>query len=122
MEPLTFDRAVELAKEVVIEFGAGYVYPSSHRIVQNGTSTPSCVYVHEGKPSCLVGQILHKHGVPVEELAQHEFQGAWTVSGILADADYPAQFFLDTAQAKQDQGTSWGLAVNSAVEEVKAYL
>lgn len=122
MEPLTFDRAVELAKEVVIEFGAGYVYPSSHRIVQNGTSTPSCVYVHEGKPSCLVGQILHKHGVPVEELAKHEFQGAWTISEKLAGASFEASYFLDVAQYKQDTGASWGLAVNSAVEEVKTHL
>jgi hypothetical protein len=123
METLTYDRAVELAREVVAEFGEDYLYPEDHKrgeIERDGIS--SCVYVHDGKPSCLVGQILHKHGVSLEDLAANEFQGAWSVSERYAGADYHAKFFLDVAQGKQDSGMSWGEAVRLAVEHVKAQL
>jgi hypothetical protein len=122
MEALTCDRAVELAYEVLDEFGEAYVYPTEHKRVEHEGSTPSCVYVHDENPSCLVGQILYRHGVSVEDLAANEFKGGWTVSERLANADFYARFFLDVAQGKQDSGMSWGEAVRLAVEHVKAQL
>lgn len=119
MEALTYDRAVELAREVVADFGEDYVYPESEKRRETDGSLPSCVYVHEGCPSCLVGHILHRHGVSLEDLSQHEFRGAWTVSTKLADAEFGARFFLDVAQGRQDKGMPWGEAVLFAQNHVK---
>lgn len=109
---LTYDRAVELAEEVVAEFGEDYVYPQDHKDpgVEPG-DVPMCVYVHEGKPSCLAGQILHRHGVSLEALSLNEGVGAWGVSAALAQAQSPAREFLLQAQRVQDQGGTWGKAV-----------
>lgn len=121
MEALTYDRAVELAREVVAEFGEDYVYPESVKVSEYEATPPTCVYVHDDKPSCLVGQILHKYGVSLEALSLNEFRGAWTVSGTLADADDKARFFLSSAQDSQDKGEPWGTAVEFGLSQVKTY-
>lgn len=119
MEALTYDRAVELAREVVAEFGEEYTYPASHKRAESESSIPSCVYVHEGCPSCLVGQILHRHGVSLDELAKNEFRGAWFIAEDLAGADAKTRLFLDTVQDKQDGGATWAQAVNNGVSWVE---
>lgn len=121
MEALTYDRAVELAREVVAEFGKGYVYPESIKVVEIGGTQPPCLYVHEDKPSCLVGHILHKHGVSLEELSMKEFIGARLVSSELAKADDKARFFLASAQESQDKGETWGTAVRFGISQVNTY-
>lgn len=115
MESLTYERAVELAREVVAEFGEEYTYPASHKRLEHADGVPSCVYVHEGRPSCLVSQILHRHGVSLDELANNEFRGAWFVAGDLAGADAKTRLFLDVVQSNQDGGTTWAQAVNNGV-------
>jgi hypothetical protein len=123
MESLTYDRAVELAREIVAEFGEDYVYPEDHKRHEYGDDDNQggnmlCVYVHEDKPSCIVGQILHKHGVSVEALKAHEFKGARTVSYATAEADEKARFFLTGAQSHQDKGNTWGEALTYALDQV----
>lgn len=119
VEALTYDRAVELAREVVAEFGEDYVYPENQKRPETDGSLPSCVYVHEGCPSCLVGHILHRHGVSLEDLSQNEFRGAWFVSVKCADADEKARTFLDAAQGSQDKGDTWAVAVENGIAHVK---
>lgn len=121
MEKLTYERAVELAREVVAEFGEDYVYPESVKVVENEGTPPQCLYVHEDKPSCLVGQILHKYGVSLAVLSLNEFRNARVVSWQLAGADDKARFFLSSAQESQDKGESWGTAVEFGFSEVKLY-
>lgn len=121
MEELTYDRAVELAREVVAEFGEDYVYPESEKRRETDGSLPSCVYVHEGCPSCLVGHILHRHGVSLEDMSQDEFRGAWFVSAKCADADGKAREFLDAAQESQDNGDTWAVAIENGIAHVKKH-
>lgn len=121
MEALTFQRAVELAHEIVAGFGEDYKYPVAHRVPETGSTIPTCVYVHEGEPSCLVGQILHRHGVSLDMLSQHEFEGAWTVAFQLASADDKARGFLLAAQTAQDRGQTWGEAVEHGLATVSKY-
>lgn len=117
MEALTLDRVKELAHEVVAEVGEAYVYPESHKRREPESSINSCVYVHDGKPSCIVGRVLHKAGVELAVLAQREFVGAWFVAGDLG-ATVPASDFLDSIQGKQDAGWSWGDALKAAIAEL----
>lgn len=114
MEALTLDRAKELAREVVTEFGEGYKYPEDHRRWNAGTRM--CVYIHDDKPSCLVGQILHRHGVPVAELAKCEFRGAWEVTRELVPGTKDTTLrFLSELQGAQDDDNSWGFALEQAL-------
>lgn len=125
MEALTLDRAVELAREVVAEFGEDYVYPESHKRLQwedepESPSNPmSCVYVHEGKPSCIVGHILHRHGVEIEAMKNHEFDSACPVSGATTNAEGTARFFLREMQEHQDKGKPWGESLEFGLEQTR---
>lgn len=126
MEALTYDRAVKLAREVVGKFGEDYVYPEEHKRVEFGDDENQggnllCVYVHEEKPSCIVGQILHAHGVGVEALKAQEFTGAHSASFATARADDKARFFLSEAQDRQDNGRPWGESVTYALDQVSQF-
>lgn len=113
---LTAERSLELLEEVVTEAGEDYVY--SFNYGYQGT----CVYVSDGKPACLVGRVLAKHGVPVQELA------AWdNLANIGASAidQVNAPFITDealkillTAQLTQDDGATWGQALCEAKAEL----
>lgn len=83
----------------------------------------TCVYQYNGAPSCLIGQALHRLGVPVESLAAadngaFERKGASTVLAVLApgtSADTRA--WAQEVQYHQDLGNiPWGEAVRLADE------
>jgi hypothetical protein len=117
MEALTMNRAVQLAKEVVAEFGEDYVYPEEHKVLFPGNDEASCMYVHHGKPSCIVGQILHQHGVSTEELSLWENRGAYRVAEAVTDTeDAGVLGFLSAMQSRQDAGMNWGDALIRARE------
>lgn len=125
--PLTYDEAVTLAKAVVAEFGVDYVDPLSES--ENGAEV--CMYVDDGKPSCIVAQIMHRHGVPLSELAKWEGlngfdmgpRGVNTINGfdrrrsptapLVAD-DRTARF-LGHLQEVQDSNGTWGRALDWAL-------
>lgn len=127
MEDLTYDRVLELAREVVEEFGADYVYPESHKRLQwddesQGDRNPlQCVYVHEGAPSCIAGQILHRHGVSIEDLAAEEFDAAAPIAYKLANASQRVQDFLNELQNKQDRGKPWGESLEAGIKLINVY-
>lgn len=123
MEALTYDRAVELAREVVAEFGQDYVYPEDHKVKEygDGDTNAQCVYVREDAPSCIVGQILYRHGVSCAAMALEEFRNARHVARELADADEKTRFFLSMAQDYQDKGKSWGESLAWAIHETARY-
>lgn len=127
MQELTYDRALELAREVVADFGEDYLYPEDHKRVQwvdepESPGNPlSCVYVHNGAPSCIVGQILHRHGVSVDDLAAEEFDSADPVSYRLARATVEARDFLNEVQNRQDNGKTWGQSLELGIQLVRVY-
>lgn len=114
--PLTTTRVAELAREVVAEFGISYVDTTAAYAVITDTANTELVETighsaaaAEGLLSagCLVGQMLHKHGVPLD-----------TLFGIADETveNLPDEWFADDAareltsdlQAHQDRMNAWG--------------
>ncbi len=112
-EQITKDRALELLREIVAEYGEDWVYASR----DDGTT---CTYTRQGQPSCLIGHVLHRAGVPIEHLATLDRGdtpsiGTTTVDwGIEITPD--ARRVLGVAQHAQDDGSSWGTALAMAEE------
>ena len=120
MIELTFDRALELAKQAVEERGEDYVYSPPKD--DEGNEIDSCVYVHNGAPSCLVGEVMFRAGVPLEAMLLHNESN---VNGLVMELDAIVQvdtrteFILSGMQGEQDNGTPWGRSVSRAVESLK---
>lgn len=120
MEELTYERALELARKIVSEFGEDYVYPENHKERgASAASAPSCMYVHDGQPSCLVGHVLYRHGVSIKDLVDREFLSAWEVAAGLVASDEKTRQFLEAVQVAQDKGTTWNQAVDQGVKFVE---
>jgi hypothetical protein len=76
--------------------------------------TSLCVYVDRGKASCLIGQVLHEMGAPIEDIAMLEAPSIISTA-ILSLIEYrvvlvPSSVVhpLGAAQEAQDQGIRWG--------------
>lgn len=115
MIELTYDKTVELLNETVQEFGEDYVYSRNDE--------GRCVYVQDGQPSCLVGHVLVKAGVPLERLEAADSNFGGTGADVLirqinregaVKVDGKARTALAEAQYTQDHGNTWGLAVRRA--------
>jgi len=115
METLTLVRAKEIAAQVVAEFGADYIYPEKQK-AEDSLGFRTCVYVHDGKPSCLVAQILVRHGVPVEQLMLWEDKSAYGVVHEVTKCEVTVPSFLSALQRRQDRGQTWGQALKNANE------
>lgn len=108
-------RALALAREVVAEYGENFRYRWPGEKTQ-------CVYAYDGAPSCLVGHVLHRAGVTVDEL--HDMAGAIGE----ADDNLPGRVHLDDdanrllrlMQGHQDGRIPWGQAVTYAVHDIDA--
>jgi len=124
LEKLTVARALELLDQAVAERGADFVYPEDWKVVvprDGAKDTPMCVYVHDGQPRCIVGQVLVKHGLKPAKLAFYEGHGVTSVLKALGDSgvlsfEHGVLTLLRTAQDLQDDGCSWGGAVAKARE------
>jgi hypothetical protein len=117
-ERLSYDRAVELAEQVVDEFGADHIYQEP--------DGGSCFYVRDGCPDCLVAHVLTRAGVPVEEMAvldalmtdalgDSSVRFNWSVFERWAEPQ--AVRFLADAQDQQDSGASWSYALEHAANQ-----
>ncbi len=103
--------------EAVAEFGEDYVYSQG--------DYGSCDYVRDGAPSCLVGQVLAKAGVPLERLKeadQGQHGGGVAANDLIVGLgeegvlSYDSQVIrlLFEAQYRQDSGYTWGASVQLA--------
>lgn len=127
---LDLKKAQELVAECIAERGEDYVYEK-----QSG----SCMYVHNieaawepereeyeddftnATPGCLVGMALKKGGVPLETMGSgvqndngsYDLLNHLQAHGFVTFTD-TASGFLANAQASQDAGAPWGLAVEAA--------
>lgn len=114
---ITKAKALELLEAAVAERGADYVY---ERIGFDSNSTgPSCVYVRSGCPSCLVGLAMTKAGTPIEQLAEWDTRFECDAQSVLLDdglATAGAAEVLTVAQSVQDDGGTWGEALDAAKE------
>jgi hypothetical protein len=111
-----------LAAEVRTE-GPQFVYKRDERVDENGDMQGiNCRYVEDGNPSCLVGRVLFRAGVPIEAI--HNLDTQWNgMSESIGDAKFPddvnltldAREVLQAAQTSQDAGQTWGEALRSAL-------
>lgn len=109
IETLTLQKAISLAREIV-EGHEDYVYEMV---------AGACVYVHDGQCSCLVGWVLHAHGVSLEELKERNLGSICSRTGPLGDLPFvtkdAAQFLVDL-QETQDRSNPWGEALAYALK------
>lgn len=119
-------KALELLQGAVDEKGPEYVYPQGDE---------GCSYVREGRPSCMIGVALSRAGVSVDVLRVMD-RGDWADpsgepgdSAILIACEVSAELFgfstddaaevaFDQAQRMQDNGGTWGRALEVAREAV----
>lgn len=121
MIELTLDKTKELLTEAVAEKGAEYVYTNPEGVPGGSDSLANCYYVHGSQPGCIVGHVLHKAGVPLETLTEHETRPAGFVLRSLEDfdLDHNTLRLLDDVQERQDRGVPWGEAVQQALAELE---
>lgn len=131
--------ALDLMAEAVAEKGEDYVYSSG--------DSRNCAYVHGYKtieqpneygqdesvtvqdgpltPGCLVGNVLHRAGIPLElfeELGINEDCPADEALSRLAEQGHlkyttEAMYALLGAQQLQDRNNTWGVALKNAEEQ-----
>lgn len=113
---ITKAKAIEDLKEIISKKGEDFVYRTSYG--------QTCVYVQNGEPSCLIGQLFHRWGVPLVVLAQYDksdSNDAGSVGEELEDEgyftlEYGVLDFLVTVQGYQDATyVTWGEALDAAL-------
>lgn len=110
---VTDEQVLKTLREVVAE-NPDFVY---HKQRHQGFFM-RCLYVHnkDTHPSCgcVVGHVLHRLGVPLEELSKLELNPANVlVDRYLRGTDWSEEILVDI-QIHQDQGHSWGQALKIA--------
>lgn len=106
-ETLTGQRAFDLLREVVAQFGEEYADPRS----QAGRT---CVYWDFDQPSCIVGQVLHRHGWSGGELAVSQGNVYALARNFPGRTSQGALEILMAAQGVQDNEGTWGHALHIA--------
>lgn len=120
---ITVDSVTRGLRALVEEKGEDFVYQERQLTAD---SASRCVYVHDGKPDCIVGQFLAAQGIPLERLEKADeacFNSgapAAMLLGQLEDenlvqAESRAVEILRVAQSLQDLGRPWGAAVEAAL-------
>lgn len=110
-------------KAIVARAGEEYIY--SPRLKDDLTT--ACVYVHQGKPDCIVGRFLAEAGVPISRLAEADrdsYGAGIAAEGLLRrlrvegviEITNAAISALQAAQGHQDDGIPWGVAVSDALQ------
>lgn len=113
IKDLTEEIVTPIIRELVAEFGEDYVYKKEE---QEADEDVICSYQENGKPSCIVGHVLHRAGVEYNPDWEGGPCGTFLrgegVPGYLANA-------LGFAQVQQDIGKTWGEALNAYEERVQ---
>jgi hypothetical protein len=116
---LTLDQVRDTAREVVAT-NPDYVYRDTHE---------QCVYAEQDQglnlvPSCLVGHVLHRLGIPLEEMAHNMADSVMLIGDLEADGlveesrdTAVVSAYLLIAQEQQDKaGVRWADALRHAEE------
>jgi hypothetical protein len=102
------DLIIEHFTAIIEEVGEDFVYVPPGGLL--------CMYVWEYKPSCVIGKILHRLGVPLSELSGCEYQSVIRIPSILEDSPSIAALgftirdweFLRLIQVRQDEEERYG--------------
>jgi hypothetical protein len=113
MEQVDKRRALELLIDIVDQYGEDVVYERVPKVA--GGSGMVCQYQDRGQPSCIVGHVLARAGVPMDVLYELDVLGAPADRlGSHVRVDGQAAQVLNAAQCVQDAGKTWGEALESA--------
>jgi hypothetical protein len=96
----TVERVLDVMAEVVAEYGEDHVYQPPD------LDYYKCLYVHHGRPSCLLAHVLARLGVPLEVLAGMEGKDAAVVARKVWGSEASGML--------QDDGGTWGEALAKA--------
>lgn len=116
---MTASEVLEIMAQVVAEFGNSFVY---EKVVQG--NYPMCFNWHDGCPSCLIGHVMHRWGMPESFLAQFTSSGISTLNYHMAfrhpdvKIDQVAIEAMMEAQSAQDEGVPWGACLAAARQKV----
>jgi hypothetical protein len=111
----TTDAQVMAMLKTVVSERPDYVYSAPEYMITEESA--SCFYVHadeDGSPvsaGCIVGAVLNRLGVPLEDLQKYE--GATALQMVRKVADGVSKetgHVLRNAQFLQDGGSTWGEA------------
>ncbi|MGI5196959.1 hypothetical protein ACQEVY_25570 [Streptomyces sp. CA-288835] len=123
-DTLTFSDEAVLSKlrEVVAE-KPDYAY-SSPEYMQEDANDDSCFYVHKDEdgtivsPGCAIGVVLHRLGMPLEELVRHEGKTAYQLVNVAVPGiSTKTRDTLNRMQMHQDNGETWGESYVKATGE-----
>jgi len=130
MELLDYATAVKLAEAAVAEKGPDFIYADESGVTANFIRRDAeCSNKHATEdggwvPGCLVGNMLHRHGVPLDKMPKHgdAFSTLRELNyfGIGIRTTEKAEIFMMAAQSSQDNGYTWGEAISAACEHVEA--
>lgn len=118
MTTFTEEEVTKVFEDVVLEFGANYKYPTQEEHPEYWSDVGTCVYVtNGGEVACVIGQIYHRLGATTQQL-----QGNRGSIGKGRDLgfEFPdnVQRGLSQAQSAQDDGETWGQALDEYKLEV----
>ena len=122
MIEITLDSVRSGLEALVAEKGEDFVY---NKHSEGDAYGPSCRYVWNGEPDCIVGQLLARMGVPVDRLAKADGAlGVGTLGvgasillcdleeeGLVHVDDWKICIGLNRVQSRQDGGYTWGEAI-----------
>ena len=110
MRNVTDEQFIAALREVVAG-NEDFVYTKVKPAGENDDVVSRCRYFdHNGKPSCLIGQALSKCGIVVPEAL--EGKPAETILRELTGTSERVHAAAGRAQAVQDTGSPWGVALN----------
>lgn len=107
-EPLTAEAALTLLREVVAE-KPDFVYEPVQIDIGD---VARCLYVRNGQPSCVIGQMLHRAGWPIGIIGQYERRAIGAFPETIVT--HKAAYLLSGAQGIQDSGLPWSAALAAA--------
>lgn len=109
LEELTPEIVTPVIEAVVAEYGEDYRYEAP--------GGGSCVYLHEGEPSCIVGQVMSRLGVDITGWDDESWPGYASIANKVLDTTTstlpPVHRALHYAQSDQDTGATWGAALEA---------
>lgn len=111
---ITRENFTAAIRAAVADKGADYMYPAEERI-SNDAEVDTCVYAHDGQPSCLIGHALYRIDPEyLTEIPKHdnlEYASADDVLSVFGVVDEALLRAANAAQFEQDHNRSWGVAL-----------
>lgn len=120
---IDYDTALNLLQRAVNEKGEDYVYKRKEPF-------GSCMYFDENKqPDCIIGHVLSYLGITYDNLSTATLKGedvnitavnTLMYHKVIATDSVKTKTLLKKAQIYQDEGSTWGTALELAIEDAES--